>query len=253
MEREKSKAPEFYGPMAGALGGELKKHSYERCRIFFFYLFYAKALVDYLNRAHGQSIGYEDLVLGKASHQIDEGFRSKHADYHDFDSTDPGVLNISCTAFRNTDAAHSCNLGVKEDFVTLIAGFFSDVKTLDLYERLKSMMGTTRRFPKRVNLGPDRVIDNLHGKLAVPMLTNTGQKLIGTSNIGAYLQRAADEMGGYKARQLKAKNDGVAACAQCYLDTYLDAEVLQRLYGDVHRAVAGDCWGLGFRPDDYLD
>jgi hypothetical protein len=34
---------------------------------------------------------------------------------------------------------------------------------------------------------------------------------------------------------------------------YNEPGTLERLYGDVHRAVAGDCYGLGLPPTSYLD
>jgi hypothetical protein len=253
MTRVTSKPVVHYAPLSGALGGELKKHAYERCRHFFFYEFYAKALVDYLNAAHSQSFSYEDAVLIKASHQIDSGFRSKQLAYGEFDDTDPDVVKISCTVFRNIDAAHFCNLGVQEDFVTSINEFLTDAKALDLYERLKAMMGNTRWLPQRVNVGPDRVIDKLHGELALTMLTAADTKLIGTENIADYLRQAREAMETYKKGHTKANNHGVAACAEAYIDTYDEEGIQQRLYGDIHRAVAGDCFGLGLPATEYLD
>jgi hypothetical protein len=254
MPRDKTKPVVHYAPMSGALGGELEKHAFERCRHFFFYLFYTRAIVDYLNKKHGHALKYEDAVQVKATHQIDTGFHLKMTKvYNDFDDADPAVLNISCTTFRNTDAAHFCNLGIQKDFASVVASFSDDVKVLDLYERLKAIMGNTRWLPQRVNIGPDRVIDNLHGQLASPMLTDTHCKIIGRDNIGSYLSRAREAMDEYRLGQVQAKNAGVAACAQCYLDTYNAAGAQHRLYSDIHAAVAGDCWGLGLPPNAYLD
>jgi hypothetical protein len=254
MPRDKTKPVVHYAPMSGALGGELEKHAFERCRHFFFYLFYAQALVDYLNEHHAQTLRYKDAVLIKASHQIDSGFRSKKKQvYHDFDDADPAVLNISCTTFRNIDAAHFCNLGIQKDFTSVAAGFSNDPKALDLYERLKAIMGNTRWLPQRVNTGPDRVIDNLHGELALPMLTDSGCKIIGRDNIAAYLAQAREAMEEYQLGQEKAGNAGVAACAQCYLKVYDSVGTQHRLYSDIYAAVAGDCWGLGLSPTVYLD
>jgi hypothetical protein len=78
------------------------------------------------------------------------------------------MVQKQATACGRTDAAHYCNLGIEAKFRARIAELArpeTDQIAFDLYEALKAICGNTKWLPQRINIGPDRVIDKLHGEL----------------------------------------------------------------------------------------
>lgn len=253
MTRIHSDPSEFAVVISGSLEDELRRHAYERCRHFFLYLFYYKALIDRLNGPpYNAGIGPTALLYVNATHQIDTGFRSDDAEYYGFDATDPAVVKKSATACGKMDAAHFCNLGIQAGYQNKIAGLASgDVKLFCFYECLKTICGNTRLLPQRVNIGPDKRIDAFHGDLATEIL-KSGKPVISITNLKAYLQGATERMTDYKNDQAKAGKLGIAACADSYLACYAnDGESLWSIIrGNVEAECVKSVYDL--KPGDYV-
>jgi hypothetical protein len=225
-------------PGAVNLGGKLESalhyHTKERALHFFLYLFDMKVLVTHLNKPpYNLKLEPDEGVEVVATNQINTGFRSTKIGpgaYHPFDSTSVATLAESASAFTNMDAAHFCNLGIKPAFVTKIAQYTSnahhavDPIPMDFFEMLKKVCGDTELLPQRVNIGPDRVVDKLHGELAAKMLKGAS-KVISQKNVDDYKTAAVDAMTDYRDAAEKAGDLGIVACANCYLAIYNDSLV----------------------------
>lgn len=273
MGREKAARSPSSVSLSGTLRDALPNHAKQRCLHFFSFLFYLQALVDYLNNNKGKNRDYIKAIKIHATDQIDTGFRVPDGQgIGSFDENDANVINLPCTAFGRTDAAHFCNLGIDRNFKNEVAQFSNqDEIVLSLIERLKKFAGDTRQLPQRVNIGPDRVIDQLHGRLAVEFIENFKQnsanKIISSSNIGSYFSEAAKDIMEYSAACQKAKKHGVAASADLYLlyyegkaDQQTKAEILietpnkkskpnpvppvQDILASLRGGIAGECWAL---------
>lgn len=254
MPRDKEQRTDGAVLLGGSLKDELRRHAFERCRHFFLYVFYYKALTQHLNGpSHNLGLGPADAVFVNASHQIDEGFRSDDVGYYAFDAKDPKVVDKDCTACGNMDAAHFCNLGI----VGTCQVRFANVATGDkavfcLYECLKTICGNTRLLPQRVNIGPDKRIDGFHGKLAKAILTS-GKPPVSKTHLADYLKGAAAAFADYRASQLKAGNAGIVACIDCYLACYQhDGDALwQTIVGNAVSECTVPLYQL--KVDDYVD
>ncbi|HEY9228391.1 MAG TPA: hypothetical protein VIP11_17165 [Gemmatimonadaceae bacterium] len=225
-------------PGAVNLGGKLQDalhyHTRERALHYFLYLFDMKVLVTHLNKApYDLKLAADEGVEVVATDQINSGFRSKNIGpgaYHPFDSTSTATLLESATAFTSMDAAHFCNLGIKPAFVAKIAKYISnqhhavDPIPMDFYEMLKRVCGDTALLPQRVNIGPDRVIDKVHGELAGKMLQGAA-KIVSQKNVEDYKKAAAAAMTEYRDSAKVNGDLGIAACADCYLTIYNDVLV----------------------------
>jgi hypothetical protein len=224
--RYKSDPAPDYVPLSGPVGVELTKHAQERCRHFFLYLFTIKALKICLVADTNKQIDYKNVILVKASHQIDEGYKATQTDYVTWVKKDPKIVAQMCTMIDQVDAAHFCNLGVEGDFST--AMMMQSGRVAKLWTQLKNIMGNTRWLPKQVNIGPDRKIDIMHGDLAISML-NSANKLLSVENIAVYLAEAYKRMTDYQQKKAKQGYLGMVACAQSYLDFYSGAAYVAQL------------------------
>src|SRR5262249_13845498 len=161
------------------------------------------------------------------------GFRSKNIGpgaHTPFNATSTSTVKETATAFTAMDAAHFCNLGIKPAFVAKIAKYTSsahhnvDPIPMDFFEMLKKVCGDTELLPQRVNIGPDRVIDKVHGELAAKMLKGSA-KVISQKNVEDYKTAAADAMKEYRDDAHVKGDLAVAMCADCYLAIYNDSLV----------------------------
>ena len=233
--------------LGGKLESALHYHTRERALHFFLYLFDMKVLVTHLNKSpYDLKLAPDEGVEVVATDQINTGFRSKNIGpgaYHPFDSTSVSTMQQSVSAFTAMDAAHFCNLGIKPAFVTKIAKYIADAYRtadpipMDFYEMLKKVCGDTELLPQRVNIGPDRVIDKVHGELAAKMLKGAA-KIVSQKNIEDYKTTAAAAMTEYRDGARIDGDLGVAACADCYLAIYGDALVAAPRTLDQKRADA---------------
>jgi hypothetical protein len=217
--------------LSGNLTESLRRHADQRARHFFFYLFAMQALVNYLSTRGGPVLRATSGLSVTATHQIDTGFRSNAKEYPHFDRRDAGVVSLGTSHFGRTDAAHFCNLGLQPGFVRLLERWISssaassDPIPLRFYELLKKLSGDTEQLPQQVNIGPDRVIDVMHGNLAGELL-KSGKPVVSRRNVALYRDEATARMTRYRDGALEKGELGIAACADVYLGCYLDAGVL---------------------------
>ena len=224
--------------LAGTLQETLPKHAFERCRIFFFFLHAIRALEFVNNEVQGRAkIAALDGFTTAATHQIDSGFRDAAGPgYQVFGADDVGVIQLPATTFTNTDAAHFCNLGIDPGFVGKLD--LGNTMVADLYHELKAFAGATRWLPQLVNIGPDRVIDVLHGELATEFLAD-GDAIVSRSRIATYVKRVSAAMLEFERKKVKEKRRGVAACTRCYLNAYEQPNFNDRIFNQLSGAVAG--------------
>lgn len=209
--------------LAGPLSDALHLHAALRLYHFFMFLFCHKALTDRL-KTIGVAVAEGEGVSAKATHQIAFGMRSDNPGYYDFVTSDPDVVNQPSTACGKTDAAHFCNLGLTPAFRTKVAPHISeggDPLAGHFYRQCEIHAGKTRQLPQRINIGPDRVIDRVHGQLAGEILD--GSAPVSAKNFNLYVGTCAQEMQSYRAKILQKNYLGLAACCECYLQVYANA------------------------------
>jgi hypothetical protein len=224
--------------LAGALKHALLAHAFERCRHFFLYLYLVKALEYVSKKLNPQSSATALSALEvKATHQVDDGYREKRTDYEVFGKDDEDVVHSAATSFKETDAAHFCNLGIKPGFVAKLDLTNKVVK--DLYESLKAVCGNTRWLPQLVNVGPDKKIDRMHGKLATEFLGEANKPACSRTRIAKYVKEATTMFGVYVLTKQKQKSRGMAACAKCYLEAYVQDDFQDLIYSSLLGSVAG--------------
>lgn len=207
--------------IAGTIGEALAMHARERVVHFFNFLFAISACCKRAAAA-GVAINPWDVVSVVATHQVDKGFRMKPANkhYYDFDDTDPKVIERSASSCRNTDAAHFCNLGLTAGpWAQLAALAANDPHLFDMLEMAKRLAGNTRHLPQRINIGPDRIIDEAHGELAIMLLKN-GPPIVTTANVATYLQHCTAAMTAYRDAADADELFGLARCCDAYLKVY---------------------------------
>lgn len=235
---------------SGTLKDALRMHAYERCRHFFSYVYTAKLLTDYVNARHGLNLKPTDVLEVIATDQLDSGVRSNAVEYYGFDAKDPNIVNQSATACGRMDAAHFCNLGIdlgcRNKFGAL-AG--SDPIVQRLFEALKVFSGNTRLLPQRINIGPDRVIDRLHGDLATAILAG-GKPPVTTTNLKTYVAMADNALKEYAEKQNDSGNLGIVACVDAYRACY--ANDLDSLWSQIYMNALGECQSVGAKQDDYV-
>ncbi len=237
---------------SGSLGQALTDHAYQRVIHFFLFVFALDALCRRLRTLGAPSTatpGRQFVV--KATHQIDTGLRSDDPAYYGFPVNDPKVVTFFATACGRMDAAHFCNLGVAPGLGTLVGQAGGDQHVTDIYEFAKRLAGDTRLLPQQVNIGPDRIIDVLHGVLAAEFFA-AGIPVVSTANLAAYLARATAAMTSYQAKKVQKGRLGIAACCQVYIDVYAAAG--EALWQSLSGQVWAEC---GARPGildraDYL-
>lgn len=246
--------------LAGVLGDALRMHAAQRAEYFFLFLFNYKALSDRLIDVHGLALGPADGVdTARASHQIAKGLRSGDTAYYDFLDKDASVVDQPSTSCGRSDAAHYCNLGIKAKFLGQANQFAKpevDRVAFALRGMLEVMAGATRQLPQRVNIGPDRIVDQVHGALATRFL-NGGAPLT-EANYRTYCATCTADMTAYQDEHRKQKNMGVAACCDCYLDFYRNAPSCRSPYDrdGLWQIVTGkaeaECGALGLDRSRYL-
>lgn len=179
--------------LSGRLEDMLHLHAFERCRHFFLFLYTIKA-IEYLNNKDTTRtpISAANGFDVKATHQIDDGFRSEDPGHTDFRRDDEDIIDETGSAFTNTDAAHYCNLGIKPSFTSQLD--LSNRLVFDMHEQLKVFAGNTMWLPQIVNIGPDRKIDVLHGELASKFLKDATSAVCSRTRIATYIDEATQRL-----------------------------------------------------------
>jgi hypothetical protein len=107
----------------------------------------------------------------------------------------------------------------------------------------------TRLLPQRVNIGPDKIIDALHGALATKIL-ESGKPPVTASNMEIYFDWAKKALGTYKAEQQSVGKNGTAACVDAYLECYKNDG--EELWKSIANNVVSECFALGLTEADYF-
>lgn len=207
--------------LGGNLGDALRMHAAQRADYFFMFLFCHKALADRLRDVHGLQVAHGEGVSVKATHQIAYGLRSGDDRYYLFQDKDASIVEKYATDCGRTDAAHYCNLGISAKFLSKANEFAKptvDRAAFQFREILEVMAGATRQLPQRVNIGPDRIVDQAHGDMAIAFLN--GSAPVSALNYTTYIETCREAMEIYRKSHVSKGNHGVAACCQCYLDFY---------------------------------
>jgi len=226
------------------------RHANQRVRHFFLFLFAVDAACRRVAANGGAAVAPASAVQEKATHQIDAGFRSADAAYEAFDVANAGVIGTAATAFGRTDAAHFCNLGLRQPaWPTLRQAATGDAVAQDLMLLAEKLAGDTAQLPQRINIGPDRVIDMLHATLAQRFL-GAGTPVFSTANLQAYLAEAASAIGLYRAGHVARGNHGIAACCDAYLQVYATAG--DAIWPSVRGMIYAECAGLRLNDADYI-
>ena len=245
--------------LAGVLGDALRMHAAQRAQYFFNFLFGYAALSAQLRDVHGQTLGPAEGVSVKATHQIAYGLRRGDDAYFLFQDKDPKIVDQPATACGRTDAAHYCNLGIRPAFLTKANQFARpdiDPVAFKLRAMLEVMAGATRQLPQRVNIGPDRIVDKVHGALAMQFLDGTPP--LSSANFEAYIQRCLQDMSTYQQAHSSKGNLGIAACCQCYLDFYTNDPLCKKPYdiegvlGRLRSSTDAECSALGLDRQRYI-
>ncbi|WP_172329310.1 hypothetical protein [Mangrovicoccus sp. HB161399] len=213
--------------LAGTLREAIVGHTKERIRHFFLFLYTFRILMHVLKLPAGDWAG---LVAVAATHQVDAGLRRDEGWDQVFAKTDGSMLDLPATAFRKVDAAHYCNLGLAPRLAGLCSAS-EDVRAEPLLNALKLICGNTRLMPQRINIGPDRVIDKLHGDLCMAYLKQMGQgaAAISPAFFDGYRAAALERLEEYAKGQAEAGNAAVAAAARLYAAVLAETDAPQEL------------------------
>ena len=131
-----------------------------------------------------------------------------------------------------------------------------DPVAFKLLEMLEVMAGATRQLPQRVNIGPDRIVDQVHGRLAFAFLNGTPP--VTAANYRSYLETCFNDMTAYRKSHADKGNLGLAACCDCYLDFYRGAAGCKRpwtregVWQMIGGQVDAECGALGLDRALYL-
>lgn len=213
--------------LSGTLRAALVEHTKERMRHFFLFLYTYRMLMAVLQCTSGTWAKY---VSVKATHQIDVGLRRDEGWDIIFKDADASVLDLPASAFKSVDASHFCNLGLAPSLAGLCAQS-TDKRSQFLYDSLVKFCGGTRLMPRRINIGPDRVVDKAHGDLCTKFLKQMteGSAPISRPFFEAYKEQVVTRMTQYAASQASNGNSAVAEAALIYVATLNESEAPKEL------------------------
>lgn len=258
--RVKTAIPKNTAMLSGSLGDSLLMHAAQRPWYFFLFLFNYRALRDRLVEKHGLVLGEaEGVNVERATHQIATGQRTRGKAYYDFVDRDGDIVSKFATACGSRDAAHYCNLGVEASFLKKADAFARpglDNIAFGLRNNLVVMAGATRELPQRVNIGPDRIVDQVHGRLAAAFLDGTAP--LSPPRYQNYLETCRKDMRVYREKRESDGDLGLAACCDCYMAFYLGDPACKPpwdrwgVWRMLVSAVEAECAALGLDRDRYL-
>ncbi|MGC8469493.1 MAG: hypothetical protein ACP5NI_06265 [Acetobacteraceae bacterium] len=238
--------------ISGSLGPALARHAGERMRHFFVFLFAVDAACRLVAAATNRAIAPLSMLKEAASVQVDVGMRSTLPDYDKFDETDANVVNLQATAFTAIDAAHFCNLGLQAGSwagLVFAAETMKGDHAIELIEMAELLTGDTCQLPQRVNIGPDRIIDQVHWALAKEFLGD-GQPVFSAARLTRYASEAAAQLGLYMNGRAQGKA-GLIACCNWYLAAY-GLQALEQCYTIVRGNIGSECEARGLSASVFM-
>ncbi len=253
MARKKTTRSATAANRTGELGTVLQFHAYERIRHLFLFLFAVDAACKLVNAEANTSYKGGTMVQEAATHQVDSGLRESDQIKDVFDDDDSNVVKLQSSAFNRIDAAHFCNLGLKSvpwSNLTSAAEGLKEDNAVELMEYAEIFTGNTMWLPQRVNIGPDRIVDQQHYALAKKFLDD-GNPIFSKARLRAYNSAAKNAMNDYKVKALSAKKYGIAACCDSYLSVYSDSQV-DNYYRWIGENIYSECSARKMKPEDYL-
>ena len=254
MGRIKESIPNSAAIRSGVLGEVLVKHTRERVHVFFLFAYFANILKDRIESLTGQTVSYTDMLQVKATHQIGTGTRRSTPTIDPFDETDPNVVNMWATEFRKLDAAHFCNLGIKTPFRNQVASLAISQNDVLLPKWLKNLESTakdTRQLPQRINIGPDRIVDILHGDLIFQYLTD-GTPIISPDHFVNYSNQGLTRLQAYRGRLANENKHGLAACVDCYISVIGSLPEINEKYEDLKDGLRFECEAYNLDTARYI-
>jgi hypothetical protein len=191
------------------------------------------------------------MIKEAASHQVDSGLRSNDQTRDVFDETDPNIIQVPSTSFNKIDAAHYCNLGlVPSNWARLTASaeLLRADTAVELIEKAEIYTANTVWLPQRVNIGPDRIIDQLHYTLAQQIFAD-GQPVLSVLRLQNYAQNATQVLMAYHGT-LQGKA-GLQACCVCYLMAYANQPMQEKALV-IAGNVRSECEAYKMTVADYM-
>jgi hypothetical protein len=164
---------------------------------------------------------------------------------------DQGGGNISATSFSKIDAAHCCNLGLVANqwgALTSAAEGLADDNAVDMIENAEIFTANTVWLPQRVNIGPDRIIDQLHYKLAKDTFGG-GKPVFSLQRIQNYAVEATKVIQSYQGT-LQGKA-GLYECCKYYLLAYSN-HALEEVTPVIAGNIKYECDARKMNASDYL-
>ncbi len=246
MARIKSNRSPTGVSLSGPLTHALPRHAEQRAKQFFLFLFALQATCDMVLARTGRRFDPLDIVREAATHQIDSGLRQE-AGRDPFNAADPAVVHVNGTSFSRIDAAHYCNLGLAGDFSLLKSVSSGDRDCEEMVELCETLAGDTVWLPQKINLGPDRVIDQAHYRLALDFFRN-GRPVLTPQNVALYAARSDADIRNF-ANDKDLSEPGLAACARLYLAPYVNLPAA--IFDSVRNNIEAECSAMGLDSRQY--
>lgn len=158
--------------LSGALEHTLPEHVKMRAFHFFMFCTTVQLICDVLEATQGGSRFLPPQVIElHATHQGGTGYRMKTME--PFNKHSKSMATEQGTGAASMDAAHFNNLGLKPAFLswldTLIGNSVAPFAAMleQLRDDCVTYCADTRLLPQRINLVPDKIIDEVHRKIAM--------------------------------------------------------------------------------------
>ncbi|WP_157406476.1 MULTISPECIES: hypothetical protein [unclassified Janthinobacterium] len=182
---------EYAALFSGSLDAALSRHAADRILHFFFFCFYVEITCDYL-AIYNVCILPKDAISPHATHQVDKGVRNKAMEKLDVYSSAPA--NLTVTGHGSMDAAHTNNLGLTDPFVRACEKYaISDQLLGRLYTCCENFCSNTTLLPQSINLGPDKVVDQVHRDMYNEIFSMSSKKpRITEGKVCHYLNHASN-------------------------------------------------------------
>jgi len=237
--------------LSGQLGNALAYHAGERMRHLFLFLFATDAACRLVNAELGAAFKPGSMIKEAASHQVDSGLRSNDQTRDVFDETDANIIQVPSTSFNKIDAAHYCNLGLEPSNWARLTAAAESLKgdtAVEMIEKAEIYTANTVWLPQRVNIGPDRIIDQLHYVMAQGIFAD-GQPVLSVLRLQAYATNATRVIMAYQGT-LQGKA-GLQACCTCYLMAYANQPMEEKAMV-IAGNIRSECEALKMSVADYI-